>query len=98
MFLEITVAGVTVFVLWVFSKSIKAHARNLEDKIKTIALEDAVERAPELVRISKELDELGDIPNLDNLLDRAHGKQKPTAKSDNTVKVKADSKANQSVA
>lgn len=76
--MEITVAGVIVFVLWAFNKSIKAHAQNLEDKIKMSALEDALERAPELKEISARLDEIGEIPNLDQLLDRAHGKQKPT--------------------
>ena len=94
MFMELTVAGVVVFVLWAFNKSIKEHARNLEDKIKMSALEDAIERAPELKEIGIKLDELGEIPNLDQLLDRAHGKLKPTA---SPSKPEKQSKANDAV-
>lgn len=78
MFIELTI-GVVVFVfLWIYNKSIKAYAKGLEDRLKMVVVEDSVERAPQLVALSKTLDELGDIPNLDDLLARANGKLKPT--------------------
>lgn len=79
MMLELTVAIVVLTMLWIFNKGIKAYARSLEDRLKMVVVEEAVERAPELVQLGARLDELGEIPNLDQLLDRAHGKLKPTA-------------------
>lgn len=79
MMLEIAVTVVVLTFLWIFNKGIKMYAKGLEDKLKMTVVEDAVERAPELVALGNKLDELGEIPNLDQLLDRAHGKLKPTA-------------------
>lgn len=70
-------AGIIILALiWVFRNPIKHKAQDVEDDMKVSSVKSGKDRAKELIEINKEIVELGDIPDVDHLLDVVRGKTK----------------------
>lgn len=79
--LSFTAGIIVLILLYVFRKPIKQKAEDVELDMKANSAEAGVDTAKRVIEVKKEVDELGDIPNIDDLLDILHGK-KPNTKPD----------------
>ncbi len=71
--LSFTAGLIVLTLLYVFRKPIKQKAEDVERDMKVNSAESGIDTAKRVIQVNQEIDDLGDIPNIDDVLKRLNG-------------------------
>jgi len=71
--LSFTAGIIVLLLIYWFRKPIKQKSEDIERDMKVNSAESGVPVAKKIIEINKEVEELGDIPNINDVLDRLNG-------------------------
>lgn len=80
--LSFTAGIVILLLLYWFRKPIKQKSEDLERDMKVSSAESGVDTARRIIAVNAEADALGHIPDIDQVLNKLHGKTTTGATND----------------